>query len=69
VSIRLGKEDTAVGNVCRIDATMAWVTTIFTGGQRSRTAAASFKPSMLPGMSMSVNSKRIEGSPSRISIA
>lgn len=31
------------------------------GGQRSRTAQANFSPSMLPGKSMSVNSKEISG--------
>jgi hypothetical protein len=36
-------------------------TRIFIGGQRSRTAWASFSPSMLPGMLMSVNSTEMSG--------
>ena len=36
------------------------ITTIWTGGQRFRTAAASFRPSMEPGMSMSVNTTSIK---------
>jgi hypothetical protein len=42
---------------------------IWTGGQRSRRQAASLSPSIEPGMSMSVKTKRISERDSRISIA
>ena len=42
---------------------------ILIGGQRSCTACASFRPSMLPGIWMSVNSKAISERDSRISTA
>jgi hypothetical protein len=45
------------------------VTIICTGGHRSRTTAARFIPSMLPGISMSVKTIRMPFRLSKISIA
>jgi hypothetical protein len=57
--VRFGEEQTALGHLKVLCSNMPEVRMISTGGQRSRMPAASFIPSMLPGMLMSVKTIRM----------